>query len=119
MYDAVQMAGRVRCGLDTLYIISDVDQLNNGNPITDIRFPKQVMVANKDVTDSQDESNHYLTTEYIENPHEKQKSEEDRRRDIMYYVKYIESKFDYVRYNVFRQKFGFFHIKEEAEKLAM
>ena len=73
MYDAVQMAGRVRCGLDTLYIISDADQLNNGNSVTEIRFSKQVMVANKDIADSQDEANRYLTTEYIENPSEFQK----------------------------------------------
>ena len=36
----------------------------------------------------------------------------------MHYIRFLESKFDYVRYNVFRQRFEFFYIKEEAEKLA-
>ena len=119
MYDAVQMAGRVRGGLDTLYIISDADQLNNGNSVTEIQFSKQVMVANKDIADSQDEANRYLTAKYIENPYETQKSAEDRRRNIMHYIRFLESKFDYVRYNVFRQRFEFFYVKENAEELAV
>ena len=48
MYDVVQMAGRVRKGIDNLYIISNAEQHDHSCDVTDILFSKRVMVANKD-----------------------------------------------------------------------
>ena len=43
MYDAVQMAGRVRSGIDNLYIISNAAQFGCENRLTDILFSKNIM----------------------------------------------------------------------------
>jgi hypothetical protein len=118
MYDIVQMAGRVRAGIDNLYIISNTDQYRYNGLGTDRLFTKKVMVANKD-TDSNDEANKYLTSAYLTNEAEIAKSYEDRKNNIMHYIKYIEDRFDYVRYSVFKQKFEYFYMKETAEKMAM
>ena len=107
MYDIVQMAGRVRAGIDNLYIISNTDQYRYNGLGTDRLFTKKVMVANKD-TDSNDEANKYLTSAYLTNEAEIAKSYEDRKNNIMHYIKYIEDRFDYVRYSVFKQKFEYF-----------
>lgn len=118
MYDVVQMAGRVRCGVENLYIISDTQQFADGNDITDILFSKKIMVENEDIANSEDKANTYLNEEYLTNDVELEKSDEDRRRAIMHYVKYIENRFAYIRYNIFNQKFEYFTAKENAEKIA-
>lgn len=118
MYDVVQMAGRVRCGVENLYIISDAQQFADGNDITDILFSKKIMVENEDIANSEDKTNTYLNKEYLTNDIELEKSDEDRRRAIMHYVKYIENRFAYIRYNIFNQKFEYFTAKENAEKMA-
>lgn len=117
MYDVVQMAGRVRCGVENLYIITDASQFEYDNNSTDILFSKKRMVANTDY-DSDDEANRHLINSYLKNDKEAEKSYEYRRKSVMYYVKYIESRFDYVRYNIFSQQFEFFYAKEKAEKMA-
>ena len=117
MYDVVQMAGRVRCGVENLYIITDARPFEYDNNLTDILFSKKHMVANA-YYKSDDTANQYLTNTYLNNAKEAEKSYEDRQKNIMYYVKYIESKFDYVRYNMFSQQFEFFYVKENAEKIA-
>jgi len=114
MYDVVQMAGRVRCGVDTLYIISNAEAFVIENDFIDIVFTKKIMVENMDVANSKNEANKYLTDHV-----QIQKSYEDRKRNIMCYVGYIEKKFDYVRYNMFNQKFEFFNIKEKATKMTV
>lgn len=119
MYDAVQMAGRVRSGIDTLYIISNAWQFDSKANLTDILFSKRVMVANRDYSDSKDEANTYLASTYPEIETHSCAEHEDRLQKIKFYVKYIESRFDYVRYNVFTRKFEFFYIKENAEKMTL
>lgn len=118
MYDVVQMVGRVRLGVENLYIISNAEQFNYYNNLTDILFSKKVMVANNDYISSADEANIYLAEQYLENNTEKEKSYEDRRKNLMNYVKYIENRFAYVKYNVFRQRFEFYALKEKAETIA-
>jgi hypothetical protein len=41
MYDVVQMAGRVRCGVEKLYIISNAEQLKNDCNFIDRKFSKK------------------------------------------------------------------------------
>lgn len=118
MYDVVQMAGRVRSGIDNLFIITNAEQFNNGNNLTDILFTKRILVANRDYANSEDDVNHYLISTYLTNEKEIDKTYEDRQIDLMHFVKYIETRFSYVRYNVFEQKFEFFQAKEDAEKTA-
>ena len=118
MYDAVQMAGRVRVGLENLYIISDAEPINNyGNPV-DIPFSKEILVKNKDSENSADEVNKFLI-KYLESIKKTTPEKDERRRRIMNYVNYIEEKFPYVRYNVFKDEFEFFHTKEKAEKMVL
>lgn len=118
MYDVVQMAGRVRSGIDNLFIITNAEQFNYGNNLTDILFTKRILVANRDYANSEDDVNHYLISTYLTNEKEIDKTYEDRQIDLMHFVKYIETRFSYVRYNVFEQKFEFFQAKEDAEKTA-
>lgn len=118
MYDAVQMAGRVRSGIDILYVISNAWQFECKPNLTDIIFTKKVMVANRDYPDSKDEANTYLERSYPELETYSGTEYEERIKEIKFFVKYIEDRFDYVRYNVFTRKFEFFHIKENAEQMA-
>ena len=113
MYDAVQMAGRVRQGVDNLYIISNSDQLVNGVDTMDVLFSQKVMVENNRAFESENIANKYLIQSY---PVTDIKAREKRREQIRHYVKYIEKRFPYVRYNVFNEAFEFFSIKEKAEK---
>lgn len=111
LYDVVQMAGRVRSGIQNLYIITNAEQFDYKNRLVDVLFSKKVMVANKDYSDSANEANIYLENEY---------SNDDNNVSAyrLNYIDYIESKFSYVRYNVFTREFEFFHIKEDAEDMA-
>ena len=118
LYDIVQMAGRVRSGIENLYIITDSDQFKYGGNFTDINFSKKIMVTNPDVTTSDDEANKYLSSEYLSNEKQIDKNYEERKKNLLYYIKYIEERFDYIRYNVFHQSFEYFHVKESAEKIA-
>lgn len=117
MYDAVQMAGRVRAGIDNFYIISSAEQYSYENTLTDRLFSKKIMVANEHWINSDDEANKYLINEYFNKAEEKKWEDEERLNYIRKYVNYIESRFSYVRYNVFKQKFEFFYQKENAEEL--
>ena len=117
MYDAVQMAGRVRAGIDIFYIISSAEQYSYENTLTDRLFSKKIMVANEHWINSDDEANKYLINEYFNKAEEKKWEDEERLNYIRKYVNYIESRFSYVRYNVFKQKFEFFYQKENAEEL--
>ena len=117
MYDAVQMAGRVRAGIDNFYIISSAEQYSYENTLTDRLFSKKIMVANEHWINSDDEANKYLINEYFNKAEEKKWEDEERLNNIRKYVNYIESRFSYVRYNVFKQKFEFFYQKENAEEL--
>jgi hypothetical protein len=117
MYDAVQMAGRVRSGVENLYIISNARQFEYNNTATDIAFSKRVMVANRDFADSEDKANEYLASTYSMPITDSKLIDETAKRRC-YYIKYIEERFAYIRYNVFDQKFDFFHIKEDAERMA-
>lgn len=116
MYDAVQMAGRVRAGIENFYIISNVGQFEYGNNITDILFSKKIMVENIDYANSDDEANKYLINEYWKKESDTEQADEDKRKIIRYYIEYIENRFAYIRYNVFNQRFEFFCQKEDAEK---
>ena len=118
LYDIVQMAGRVRSGMKNLYIITDTDQFKYGGNFTDIIFSKKIMVVNADISNSDDEANKYLISEYLSNEKELDKNYEERKKNLLYYIKYIEDRFSYVRYNVFRQRFEYFRIKESAEIIA-
>lgn len=118
LYDIVQMAGRVRSGIKNLYIITDTDQFKYGGNFTDILFSKKIMVVNSDFSNSDDEANQYLISEYLSNEKELDKNYEERKKNLLYYIKYIEDRFSYVRYNVFRQHFEYFRIKESAEIIA-
>ena len=118
LYDIVQMAGRVRSGVENLFIITDSDSFNSGVNVTDVMFSKKIMVANNYITASDDEANKYLNNEYFENKNEQQKNVEERNRNLWNYLKYIEDKFPYIRYNDLCKKFEFYNIKELAEKLA-
>lgn len=117
MYDAVQMAGRVRAGIDNFYIISSAEQYSYENTLTDRLFSKKIMVANEHWINSDDEANKYLINEYFNKAEEKKWKDEERLNNIRKYINYIESRFSYVRYNVFKQKFEFFYQKENAEEL--
>ena len=117
MYDVVQMAGRVRKGVENLYIITNAEQLNSAGSMNDILFSKKVMVENKDYVDSSNESNAYLVKEYLENKMEMEKESAMRKRNLMNYVRYIENRFSYVRYNIYKRQFEFFYLKEIAEKM--
>ena len=117
MYDAVQMAGRVRAGIDNFYIISSAEQYSYENTLTDRLFSKKIMVANEHWINSDDEANKYLINEYFNKAEEKKWEDEERLNYIRKYVNYIESRFSYVRYNVFKQKFEFFYQKENAKEL--
>ena len=75
------------------------------------------MVANEHWINSDDEANKYLINEYFNKAEEKKWEDEERLNYIRKYVNYIESRFSYVRYNVFKQKFEFFYQKENAEEL--
>ena len=116
MYDAVQMAGRVRTGVENFYIISNADQFEYCNNLTDILFSKKIMVENADYAHSDDEANKYLISEYLQTP-DTTPTEGDICK-IKSYVEYIENRFAYIRYNVFRQRFEFFYQKEVAERYA-
>lgn len=116
MYDAVQMAGRVREGIDNLYIISNADQFKYDNTLTDILFSKKVMVANTDY-ESSDESNKYLASEYFDIADEKEWTNEETLTYTRRYIEYIESRFAYVRFNVFQQVFEFYYQREKAQEL--
>ena len=118
MYDVVQMAGRVRNGVDNLFIITDAGQFEYENNLVDILFSKKAMVKNDEYANSDDESNKYLRLEYLENEKELSLPYEDRRNHIMNYVKYIEDRFQYIRYNVFSRNFEFFYAKQKAENMA-
>ena len=63
LYDIVQMAGRIRSGMENLYIITDTEQFNYGGNFTDILFSKKIMVVNTDISNSDDEANKYLVNE--------------------------------------------------------
>lgn len=117
MYDAVQMAGRVRAGIDNFYIISNAEQYSYENTLTDRLFSKKIMVANEHWINSDDEANKYLINECFNKAEEKKWKDEERLNNIRKYINYIESRFSYVRYNVFKQKFEFFYQKENAEEL--
>lgn len=117
-YDIVQMAGRVRSGIENLYIITDTYQFKYGGNFTDILFSKKTMVVNADISNSDDEANKYLISEYLSNEKELDKNYEERKKNLLHYIKYIEDRFAYVRYNVFRQRFEYFRIKESAEIIA-
>jgi len=118
LYDIVQMAGRIRSGIENLYIITDTEQFYYGGNFTDILFSKKIMVVNSDISNSNDEANKYLVNEYLSNEKELDKKYEERKNNLLYYIKYIEDRFSYVRYNVFRQRFEYFRIKESAEIIA-
>ena len=119
MYDAVQMAGRIRSGITNLYIITDAKQLINYNDYTEISFSKKVLVENTDVNESQDCINTYLVNEYLIKENELQKSYTERRTNLMKFVKLIEDRFSYIRYSLFSQKFEYFHTKEKSEKMSI
>lgn len=116
MYDVVQMAGRIRSGLDNLYIITNVRQFECYNDMTDILFTKKTMVANEYYS-SDDKVNEYLKAEYLGNEKELDKKYDERKTHIMHYVNYIENRFSYIKYNVFNQKFEFFYMKELAGQM--
>ena len=115
LYDIVQMAGRIRSGIENLYIITDTEQFYYDGNLIDILFSKKIMVANSDISNSDDEANKYLVNEYLSNEKWLDKKYEERKKKLLYYIKYIEERFSYVRYNVFRQRFEYFRIKESAE----
>ena len=85
LYDIVQMAGRVRSGVENLFIITDSDSFNSGVNVTDVMFSKKIMVANNYITASDDEANKYLNNEYFENKNEQQKNVEERNRNLWNY----------------------------------
>ena len=72
----------------------------------------------KTQTDSADKANRYLDKYYLSNYTESQKDPIDRRINMMNYVKYIEERFSYIKFNMFKQNFEFFDIKESAELMA-
>ena len=115
MYDAVQMAGRVRSGVENFYIITDAEQFDCKGSFLDKTFSKKVMVANKDISNSADEANIFLKNEYFKEGRDD--CSEELFEKISYYVKYIERIYPYVRYDVFERKFKFFSIKEDAEEM--
>lgn len=91
--------------------------MSNKPYVMDILFSKKIMVANDDYTDSEDQANKYLQNEYVKADATTDISSLDRKKHLMNYVKYIENRFDYVRYHVFEQKFKYFRVKEAAEEL--
>ena len=118
MYDAVQMAGRVRQGVENLYIISNSEPFSNANFYLDISFSKTHMIATDDCPNSSDDVNRYFRNKIIKTEFEESIDYEAQRENIIAYIKYIEDRFSYIRYHVFHQKFEFFHIKDAAEKMA-
>lgn len=119
MYDAVQMAGRVREGIENFYIISNIEQFENDTERIDIQFSKKVMVKNAEYDNSADEANKYLNKSYLNNEEVLNLPDADRLQMIRGYVEYIEERFAFVRYNVFHQEFEYYYQKELAEKYVM
>jgi len=118
MYDVVQMAGRIRKGVENLYIISNIAQFDYNIDMTDVLFTKKIMVANREYPNSENETNKYLIKEYLQNEKELEKNYDTRKENLRHYIDYIESRFRYIKYNVFKQKFEFYYIRESAEDMS-
>ena len=117
MYDAIQMAGRVRSGVENLYIVSNAEQFGRENGLTDILFSKKIIVASENGPQSNDEANKYLISEYLNRLESGEWTHEEYLKKTRIFADYIENRFAYVRYNMFKQKFEFFSQKEKAEEL--
>ena len=110
--DILQFAGRVRKGVDTLYIVNDVRQ-NNYNLVSelDYKFCKskglQACAEYMESIDSTDgdmipDLFDTLISKTLTNP------------DIAAFVKYVESKFDHIRYNHLENKFELYELRHMA-----
>jgi len=110
--DILQFAGRVRTGVDTLYIVDGVKQ-NNNNLVSelDYKFCKDKGLR--------------ACTEYLESipPTEIDKaldlfdtliSKTMNNPDIASFVKYVESRFDHIRYNHMENRFELYELRRMA-----
>lgn len=122
--DIIQMAGRVRNGLQNLYIISDSEQHHQSPDLLDVDFTKKVLVKPDDCVESLDEANRFLEKLCKDNgisdfafcPDSVHTAFADYPHTIGTYINYIESRFAYVRYNYFKNCFCFYRLKFQAEQ---
>ncbi|MBR5559505.1 MAG: DEAD/DEAH box helicase family protein [Oscillospiraceae bacterium] len=125
--DIIQMAGRVRYGVENLYIVTDAKQLCNGPDFIDIGFTTDRIVKNEEERnpDVCGEANSYLRyfcennkiTNLVFNRNSGWNIHSRYGDTLGKYIEYIESRFHYMRYSYFDNRFKFYRQKMLAELL--
>ena len=119
--DVIQMVGRVREGVEFLYIVSDAEQLCKGEDHMDSSFTKRYIL---DDPETYGDANRHLVDVCKQNKAEEipfnAKAEynafgKEYKKTIGAYIDYIEDKFDYVRYSSIDNCFKFYQQKSDAE----
>jgi len=126
--DIMQMAGRVRAGLENLYIITDAKQFNTEVDAVDVYFTQENIVNDKGDTSkpySCGDANSHLyflcldndITDLLFNKKAERTIYADYKDTLGKYVDYIEKRFPYVRYSFIDNRFKFYWQKMKAEQL--
>lgn len=123
--DIIQMAGRMRNGLEKLFIVTDAKQLCNGVDAVDVEFTLDRIVKEGESPEACGEANGYLLTLCEKHTVTDLAFRKDRdwtihtkyKDSIGEYIDYIESRFPYVQYSYIDNCFKFYTQKRDAEQL--
>lgn len=121
--DVIQMVGRVREGVEFLYIVSDAEQLCKGEDHMDSDFTKRYILD--DVETYGDANRHLLEVckqnkaeEIFFNAQAEHNTFGNKYKETVgAYIKYVEKKFPYARYSFIDNCFKFYQQKADAENL--
>ena len=119
--DIIQMAGRIRAGVEQLYIICDAKQLCTGVDATAVDFTTNGIVPVHAA--SNDKSQGYANEHYLQVCAERKVEEipfNSASKLTTYgivdsYIDYVHKTFPYVRYSYIQNEFAFYEQRRKAE----
>lgn len=128
--DIIQMAGRVRCGAENLFVITDSIGFQSKSTAKEIdrRFSWDYMLApNDNGKKTIDRVNQFLEQlckeckleDFYDNREANVTINSKGAEKVKAYVTYIHEKFPYIRYDYFRNVFSSYYLKLDGEEYQM
>lgn len=117
--DVVQMAGRVRYGIDELFIVVDAKQFELSSWKLEAAFTAAEIAYKQEHNCYGGAANDYFVKLCAENGVELYQNRKTLTtaysdEEIKKYIEYIETTFNFVRYNFFRNRFEFFDLRKKG-----